>query len=67
MLTEGIQLRIEDGTVEELALLAEELNNREENTGARRLISIFDALLEEISFNAPELYNEYNKTGKTIV
>jgi len=51
----------------ELAILAEELNNREENTGARRLLSIFDCLLEEISYNAPELFNDYTQPGKTIV
>ncbi len=54
-------------TLKELSGLAEELNNREENTGARRLISIFDTLLEEISFNAPELYSEYTQPGKNIV
>lgn len=67
MLTEGIKINLDDDTLIELAALAEELNEREENTGARRLISIFDCLLEEINFYAPELYAEYSKPGKTVV
>ncbi len=38
-----------------MAILAEEVNERAENIGARRLHTIMEKLLEEISFNAPEM------------
>jgi len=67
LLTEGIQLQMDEDTLVELSALAEQLNDREENTGARRLISVFDTLLEDINFYAPELYREYTQPGKIIV
>jgi ATP-dependent HslUV protease ATP-binding subunit HslU len=41
--------------VNELALLATKVNERTENIGARRLHTVMEKLLEDVSFNAPEL------------
>ncbi len=54
MATEGIEVVFEPAAIEELAGYAEEANNRSENIGARRLYTIMEALLEELSFDASE-------------
>ena len=54
MATEGIEVIFEPDAVEELAGYAEEANNRSENIGARRLYTIMEALLEELSYDASE-------------
>lgn len=53
--TEGIKLRFSPDAVEALAEYATEANRRAENIGARRLHTIMEALLEELSFTAPEM------------
>ncbi|WP_333785312.1 ATP-dependent protease ATPase subunit HslU [Thermocrinis sp.] len=53
--TEGVDLEFTQDAIEELASIAEDINNRVENIGARRLYTIMERLLEDISFNAPEL------------
>jgi ATP-dependent HslUV protease ATP-binding subunit HslU len=52
--TEGVTLDFEDDAIDELALLAEEINSAVENIGARRLHTILERLLEEISFTASD-------------
>lgn len=59
--TEGVILKFEDTAVRKLAQLAAELNRSHENIGARRLHTVLEALLEEISFDAPAM------AGQTIV
>ncbi len=54
MATEGIELVFEPEAVEELAGYAAEANRRAENIGARRLYTIMEALLEELSYDASE-------------
>ena len=54
MATEGIKVVFEPAAVEELAGYAEEANRRSENIGARRLYTIMEALLEELSYDASE-------------
>lgn len=54
MATEGIELVFESQAVEELAGYAAEANRRAENIGARRLYTIMEALLEELSYDASE-------------
>jgi ATP-dependent HslUV protease ATP-binding subunit HslU len=54
MRAEGIELGFTDAAVEAIAEYAEEANRRAENIGARRLHTIMEALLEELSFTAPE-------------
>ena len=54
MKTEGIDLELTPSAIAAVAELAEEANRRAENIGARRLHTIMEALLEELSFTAPE-------------
>ena len=53
--TEGITLSFSKDAVEEIARLAVEVNSKTENIGARRLATLMEKLLEEISFQAPEM------------
>jgi ATP-dependent HslUV protease ATP-binding subunit HslU len=55
MTTEGITLQFASEAVKELATLATRVNQRTENIGARRLHTVMEKLLEDISFQAPEL------------
>ncbi len=52
--TEGIELDFRPDAIEEIALLAERINATVENIGARRLHTILERLLEEISFTASD-------------
>jgi ATP-dependent HslUV protease ATP-binding subunit HslU len=54
MATEGINLKFTAGAINEIAKTAARVNERTENIGARRLHTIMETLLEELSFNAPE-------------
>ena len=54
MATEGIDLVFEPAAIEGLAGYAAEANRRAENIGARRLYTIMEALLEELSYDASE-------------
>jgi ATP-dependent HslUV protease ATP-binding subunit HslU len=53
--TEGVEIEFAPDAVERLAALAAEVNSHLENIGARRLHTIMEALLEEISFEAPDI------------
>jgi ATP-dependent HslUV protease ATP-binding subunit HslU len=53
--TEGIRLTFTPGAVTEIAGLATRVNDRTENIGARRLHTVMEKLLEDISFTAPDL------------
>ncbi|MDJ0721697.1 MAG: ATP-dependent protease ATPase subunit HslU [Desulfobacterales bacterium] len=53
--TEGIELVFADEAVETIAAIAEEVNTRTENIGARRLHTMMECLLEDILFDAPDL------------
>jgi ATP-dependent HslUV protease ATP-binding subunit HslU len=52
--TEGIDLEFRPDAIDEIALLAEQINATIENIGARRLHTILERLLEEISFTASD-------------
>ena len=52
--TEGVDLQIGDDAVEEIARVAAEVNDRMENIGARRLHTVMERLLDEVSFDAEE-------------
>ena len=52
--TEGVTLHFTDEAVESLAELAADINDRVENIGARRLHTVLEKLLEEISFSASD-------------
>ena len=53
--TEGVTIEFTGDAVEELARLAVEVNSRTENIGARRLSTLMEKLLEEVSFEAPHM------------
>jgi ATP-dependent HslUV protease ATP-binding subunit HslU len=53
--TDGIDIVFSKEAVDEIARLAEEVNTRTENIGARRLHTLMERLLEEILFEAPDL------------
>jgi ATP-dependent HslUV protease ATP-binding subunit HslU len=55
MATENVELEFTPEAVECLAALAAEVNTSLENIGARRLHTIMEALLEELSFEAPDI------------
>jgi ATP-dependent HslUV protease ATP-binding subunit HslU len=55
--TEGVELDVTPDGVAELARTAAELNRGGENIGARRLTTVLERVLEEISFTAPERGN----------
>ena len=55
MATEGLELEFEPEAIHEIAALATQVNERTENIGARRLHTVMEKLLEEISFKAPDL------------
>jgi ATP-dependent HslUV protease ATP-binding subunit HslU len=52
--TEDVKLHFTDDAVEAIAEIAADVNRRAENIGARRLHTVLEALLEELSFVAPE-------------
>ncbi len=53
--TEKIRLRFQQDAIEEVARISAEANEKMENIGARRLHTILEKLLDEVSFTAPEL------------
>lgn len=56
--TEGVQLSFEEEAIDEIARLAFEVNEQVENIGARRLHTVLEKLLEEISFSASDRKGE---------
>jgi len=55
MATEGIDLIFEDEAIREMAKIAVTVNRKTEDIGARRLHTIMERVLDEVSFNATEL------------
>jgi ATP-dependent HslUV protease ATP-binding subunit HslU len=53
--TEEIELVFEDDAIDELASIAARVNQQTENIGARRLYTILERLLDDISYTAPEI------------
>ncbi|MBU0994041.1 MAG: ATP-dependent protease ATPase subunit HslU [Proteobacteria bacterium] len=53
--TEGIDLVFEDDAISKIARIAEDVNSKTENIGARRLHTLMERLLEDILFDAPDL------------
>ncbi|MFH0871962.1 MAG: ATP-dependent protease ATPase subunit HslU [bacterium] len=53
--TEGVQIEFTPDAIEEIAKMASMVNEATENIGARRLYTIMEKLLEEVSFEAPQM------------
>jgi ATP-dependent HslUV protease ATP-binding subunit HslU len=60
LLTEGVTLEFAEDAIDALADLAADINDRVENIGARRLATVLEKLLEEISFAASD------RSGDTV-
>ncbi|MCH1556100.1 MAG: HslU--HslV peptidase ATPase subunit, partial [Pseudomonadales bacterium] len=54
MKTEGITLEFTEDAIDTIAALSADINQSIENIGARRLHTVLERLLEEISFTAPD-------------
>ncbi len=65
--TEGIEVEFTDEAVETIAGYAEEINRRTLSTGARRLQTVMEKLLEEVSFEAPEMKDRRLTVDKAYV
>ncbi|MGY1519313.1 ATP-dependent protease ATPase subunit HslU [Luteimonas sp. A482] len=52
--TEGVQLAFADEAIERLAEIAAQVNERQENIGARRLHTVLERLLDTLSYEAPD-------------
>jgi ATP-dependent HslUV protease ATP-binding subunit HslU len=52
--TEGVRLEFKPEAIERIAAIAEEVNQRTENIGARRLHTVMECLLDEVLFDAPD-------------
>ena len=65
--TEGIKLNITEDAVEAVAKFATSVNEQTENIGARRLHTILEKLLDEISFEAPDLKKKTVKVDAAYV
>jgi len=58
--TEGVTLTLEPGAIRRVAQIACDVNERTENIGARRLSTVMERLLDEVSFDAP------NRSGQRV-
>ena len=58
--TEGVTLALQPGAIRRIAQIAFDVNERTENIGARRLSTVMERLLDELSFDAP------NRSGQTV-
>ena len=56
--TEDVELEFTDDAIDEIADIAVDLNSTIENIGARRLQTVMERVLDEISFTAPDLTDE---------
>ena len=59
--TENVSVSFTDDGLREIAAFAQEVNTRQENIGARRLHTIMEKILSDISFDAPE------RAGETVL
>lgn len=65
--TEGVILEFTDDAIERVSDIATEVNSQTENIGARRLHTILENVLEEVSFTAPELKGQSITVTKEYV
>ena len=65
--TEGLKIEIADDAIDEIAETAFLVNEQTENIGARRLYTILEKLLEDISFNAPSIKKKQFTIDKRYV
>jgi len=61
--TEGVHLEFTPEALQEVASVASEVNQSVDNIGARRLHTVMERIVEDISFHAPERVSEYHVSG----
>jgi ATP-dependent HslUV protease ATP-binding subunit HslU len=67
MSTEDVHIEFTEDAIHEIARLAEKVNQETENIGARRLHTIIEKVMEEVSFNAPDLKGRQIKIDKKYI
>jgi ATP-dependent HslUV protease ATP-binding subunit HslU len=67
METEGVTIEFTDDAIDAIANFAARVNQQTENIGARRLQTIMEKLLEEISFEGPDLEPKHQRVDGTYV
>ncbi|MDX6751007.1 ATP-dependent protease ATPase subunit HslU [Geminicoccaceae bacterium 1502E] len=65
--TEGLTMEFTEEALDEIARLAAEINERVENIGARRLQTVMEKLVEEVSFNASDRGGEAMRIDRDYV
>lgn len=65
--TEGVTIDFTEDAIDRMSFIAEDVNSRSENIGARRLHTIMEKLLDEISFSADEHSGETVKIDSSYV
>jgi len=60
--TEGVKIKFTEDSIKEIASIAADVNEKTENIGARRLHTVLEKLLEDISFDAPD-----RKNGELVI
>jgi ATP-dependent HslUV protease ATP-binding subunit HslU len=65
--TEGVTLTFTDDALEEIARLAQLVNDRSQNIGARRLHTLLERLLDEVAFAASELTDKQYRVDAEVV
>ena len=65
--SEGVKLKFEPDGIEELADVAYRVNQTTQNIGARRLHTVLERLLEDVSFEAPDLKRKTVKIDRAYV
>lgn len=64
--TEGLNIEFEPSGIERIAEIAWQVNEKTENIGARRLHTLLERLLEEVSFDAEQLAEKYSTSPLVI-
>ena len=64
---EGLNVTFSEGAIKRIATIAFEINKNTENIGARRLQTVMERLLEDISFTAPELGKKKISISEKVV
>jgi ATP-dependent HslUV protease ATP-binding subunit HslU len=65
--TENVKLEFDEGAIERISQIASDVNSKSENIGARRLHTIMELLLEEVSFSGPEIAGQTVRITKEYV
>ena len=65
--TEDVTLDFDEEAIERISEIATDVNSKSENIGARRLHTIMECLLEDVSFSAPEIGGQMIKITREYV